>query len=198
MSSLYLLHKPYRVLSQFRDHEGRSTLADIIDIPDIYPAGRLDYESEGLLLLSDDGQLIHRISHPRHKQPKTYWVQVEGVPGDDALAALRGGIPLNDGMTRPARVQRLKTPDVPERDPPVRQRQNIPTHWLEITLSEGRNRQVRRMTAHVDLPTLRLIRVAVGPWRLGDLKPGEWRSETLHAPVSPKQGSSYRAGRVRR
>lgn len=198
MSSLYLLHKPYRVLSQFRDREGRSTLADLIDIPNIYPAGRLDYESEGLLLLSDDGELIHRISHPRHKQPKTYWVQIEGEPNESALKALRDGVVLNDGRTRPAKVRRLDIPDVAERYPPVRQRQCIPTHWLEITLQEGRNRQVRRMTAHVGLPTLRLIRVAIGPWRLDGLQPGEWRHDTLHAPAKPRTAPDRRARRLQR
>ncbi|WP_043527269.1 pseudouridine synthase [Litchfieldella xinjiangensis] len=184
MSSLYLLHKPFRMLSQFTDDQGRATLADVIDVPGIYAAGRLDYDSEGLLLLTDDGALIHRISDPRHKQPKTYWVQVEGEPGDAALDALRQGVTLKDGLTRPARIKRLDAPAVAPRQPPIRQRENAPTSWLEITLSEGRNRQVRRMTAHVEHPTLRLIRVAIGPWRLAELKAGEWRRETLHAPAA--------------
>ncbi|WP_444988794.1 pseudouridine synthase [Halomonas mongoliensis] len=187
MSTLYLLHKPYRMLSQFTDRAGddgerRATLADIIDVPGIYPAGRLDHDSEGLLLLCDDGELIHRISHPRHKQPKTYRVQVEGVPGDGALQALREGVELGDGMTKPARVRRLVESGLPERDPPLDPKRHPITSWLELTISEGRNRQVRRMTAHVGHPTLRLVRVAIGPWRLDGLAPGEWRRETLHAP----------------
>ncbi|QJQ95733.1 MULTISPECIES: pseudouridine synthase [Halomonadaceae] len=184
MSALYLLHKPYRMLSQFTDTEGRATLADCIDVPGVYAAGRLDYDSEGLLLLSDDGALIHRISDPRHKQPKTYWVQVEGEPDRVALAALRSGIMLADGPTRPAKVRLIDSPPVAERDPPIRQRSNAPTRWLELTISEGRNRQVRRMTAHVGHPTLRLVRSAIGPWRLEGLAPGQWRRETLHAPIT--------------
>ncbi|XKH60996.1 pseudouridine synthase [Halomonas sediminis] len=182
MSDLYLLHKPYRVLSQFSDREGRRTLSEFIDIKDIYPAGRLDYDSEGLLLLSADGGLIHRIAHPRHKQPKTYWVQVEGCPDETALQALRKGITLKDGPTRPAKVRLMSPPAFPERDPPIDSRRHPDTAWLELTISEGRNRQVRRMTAHVGFPTLRLIRAAIGAWRLDDLAPGEWRRETLHAP----------------
>ncbi|MBE0487680.1 MAG: pseudouridine synthase [Halomonas sp.] len=199
MSLLYLLHKPYRMLSQFTDRESgegerRATLADIIDVPGIYPAGRLDHDSEGLLLLSDDGELIHRISHPRHKQPKTYRVQVEGVPDDAALQALRTGVELKDGMTKPARVQRLESSGLPERDPPLEPKRHPVTTWLELTISEGRNRQVRRMTAHVGHPTLRLVRVAIGPWRLEGLAPGEWRRETLHAPA-PRRKPNARGGK---
>lgn len=198
MSTLYLLHKPYRMLSQFTDREGdndgrRATLADVIDVPGIYPAGRLDHDSEGLLLLSDDGELIHRISHPRHKQPKTYRVQVEGVPDEAALQALRHGVELRDGLTKPARVRHLETSDLPERAPPLDPKRHPLTSWLEITLSEGRNRQVRRMTAHVGFPTLRLVRVAIGPWRLDGLAPGEWRRETLHAPAAPRRTGPGRA-----
>ncbi|HSP58245.1 MAG TPA: pseudouridine synthase [Halomonas sp.] len=187
MSSLYLLHKPYRVLSQFTDRSAagentRATLADIIAIPGIYAAGRLDYDSEGLLLLTDDGQLIHRIADPRHKQPKVYRVQVEGYPNDAALQSLRSGIALKDGQTRPAKVRRLATSGLAERTPPLDPKRHPDTHWLEITLTEGRNRQVRRMLAHVGCPVLRLVRVAIGPWRLDDLAPGEWRREALHAP----------------
>lgn len=187
MSSLYLLHKPYRVLSQFTDRSAagekpRATLADIIAIPGIYAAGRLDYDSEGLLLLSDDGQLIHRIADPRHKQPKRYRVQVEGCPDDAALQALRHGVTLKDGQTRPAKVRRLATSDLAARDPPLDPKRHPDTQWLEMTLTEGRNRQVRRMLAHVGYPVLRLVRVAIGPWRLDGMAPGEWRSETLHAP----------------
>ncbi|SHF02390.1 23S rRNA pseudouridine2457 synthase [Modicisalibacter ilicicola DSM 19980] len=197
MSTLYLLHKPYRMLSQFTDERGgRATLKDVIDMPGIYAAGRLDYDSEGLLLLTDDGALIHRISDPRHKQPKTYWVQVEGEPGDTALDALRQGVTLKDGVTRPARVRRLSDPRVAPRQPPIRRRIETPTTWLEVVITEGRNRQVRRMTAHVGHPTLRLIRVAIGAWRLEGLAPGQWRSETLHAPMKPRP-SSARATRRR-
>ena len=205
MSALYLLHKPYRMLSQFTDRpasEGnatgdkrRATLADVIDVPGIYPAGRLDHDSEGLLLLSDDGELIHRISDPRHKQPKTYRVQVEGEPDEAALVALRNGVALRDGMTRPARVQRLASSGLPERDPPLDARRHPRTSWLELTLVEGRNRQVRRMTAHVGHPTLRLVRGAIGAWRLEGLAPGEWRKETLHAPRRPPSGD--RRGKAR-
>ncbi|PMR75462.1 pseudouridine synthase [Billgrantia endophytica] len=192
MSILYLLHKPYRMLSQFTDRpadadtEGggdrRATLADVIPVPGIYAAGRLDYDSEGLLLLTDDGALIHRISDPRHKQPKTYRVQVEGQPSDAALQALRNGVKLKDGTTRPAKARRLGTSGLPERNPPLDTKRHPVTTWLELTISEGRNRQVRRMTAHVGHPTLRLVRVAIGPWRLDGLAPGQWRQETLHAP----------------
>ncbi|MCK0746422.1 pseudouridine synthase [Chromohalobacter nigrandesensis] len=200
MSSLYLLHKPYQMLSQFTDTQGRATLASVIDVPGIYPAGRLDYDSEGLLLLTDDGALAHRISHPRHKQPKTYWVQVEGEPEEAALHALRRGITLKDGPTRPAQVRRLEASGIAgiaPRQPPVRHRNAIPTAWLEIVLGEGRNRQVRRMTAHVGYPTLRLIRVAIGAWHLDDLAPGNWRKETLHAPRR-KASTPVRRHRSRR
>lgn len=201
--NLYLLNKPYRMLSQFTDRasgegERRATLADAIDVPGIYPAGRLDYDSEGLLLLSDDGELIHRISHPRHKQPKTYRVQVEGIPDDDALRALRDGVELKDGRTRPAKVRRLAESGLPERDPPLDTRRHPITTWLELIISEGRNRQVRRMTAHVGHPTLRLVRTAIGPWRLDGLAPGEWRRETLHAPRKPAPGRRHRGKGGRR
>ncbi|WP_168014863.1 pseudouridine synthase [Halomonas salinarum] len=203
MSTLYLLHKPFRMLSQFTDRSGepgerRATLADVIQVPDIYPAGRLDYDSEGLLLLCDDGELIHRIAHPKHKQPKTYWVQVEGEPDAAALEALRQGVLLNDGPTRPAKVRRLDAPPVGPRNPPVRERRQIPTRWLELTISEGRNRQVRRMTAEIGHPTLRLIRVAIGAWRLDGLAAGEWRRQTLHAPSKPQRpGEQGKAGKQR-
>ncbi|WP_027351551.1 pseudouridine synthase [Halotalea alkalilenta] len=189
MSSIYLLHKPYLTLSQFTDAappDGvpRATLAGLITIPGIYPAGRLDYDSEGLLLLTDDGALAARITHPKHKQPKTYWVQVEGIPAPSALESLRKGVMLNDGPTLPAKARVIAPPSIPERTPPIRSRAGIPTRWLELTIIEGRNRQVRRMTAHVGHPTLRLIRVAIGGWRLDGLAPGQWRRETLHAPVA--------------
>ena len=198
--NLYLLHKPYRMLSQFTDRappsgERRATLADVINVPGIYPAGRLDHDSEGLLLLSDDGELIHRISHPRHKQAKVYRVQVEGDPGDEALQALRQGVELGDGMTQPAKVRRLAESGLAERDPPLDPRRHPVTTWLELTIHEGRNRQVRRMTAHVGHPTLRLVRVAIGPWRLDGLAPGELRRETLHAPAATTK--RHRHGRTR-
>lgn len=175
MSRLLLFNKPYNVLSQFTDGDGRQTLADYIDIPGVYPAGRLDRDSEGLLLLTDDGKLQQRISDPRFKKPKTYWVQVEGIPDDAALQQLRRGVQLKDGMTRPATVRRIEAPALWPRNPPVRFRKHIPTSWLELVIREGRNRQVRRMTAAAGLPTLRLVRVAIGDWQLGDLAPGEWR-----------------------
>lgn len=198
MSTLYLLHKPYRMLSQFTDDQGRATLADVIDIPGVYAAGRLDYDSEGLLLLTDDGALINRISDPRHKQPKTYWVQVEGEPDAVALDALRHGVTLRDGPTRPAKVRRLQAPTVAPRHPPIRERANAPTGWLELTITEGRNRQVRRMTAEVGYPTLRLIRMAIGPWQLDGLAPGEWRRDVLHAPVTARRRPPPRSTRRRR
>lgn len=173
---ILLFNKPYRVMSQFSPMPGKATLAEYIRQPGVYPAGRLDYDSEGLLLLTDDGREQHRISHPRHKLPKSYLAQVEGEPDAAALAALRAGVTLNDG---PARAMAARV--VPEpgwlwpRDPPIRFRQAIPTAWLEISIGEGRNRQVRRMTAAVGLPTLRLIRTTIGPWTLDGLRPGESR-----------------------
>lgn len=174
---LIAFNKPYGVLCQFTDRSTppRRTLAEFGLPPDVYAAGRLDYDSEGLLLLTDDGSLAHRLTDPRHKQPKTYWVQVEGDPGDEQVAALRRGVALNDGLTRPAEVRRIDTPALWPRDPPVRFRKTVPDAWLEVIISEGRNRQVRRMTAAVGLPTLRLVRVAVGSHRLDDLPPGQWR-----------------------
>ncbi len=172
---LLLFNKPFGVLTQFRGGDGRPTLADYIDVKGVYPAGRLDRDSEGLLLLTDDGRLQHRITEPRHKLAKTYWVQVEREPDDAALATLSKGVVLNDGPTRPARVARIEEPILWERDPPVRYRKQVPTAWLALTIVEGRNRQVRRMTAAVGHPTLRLVRVAIGPLRLDGLAPGEWR-----------------------
>jgi 23S rRNA pseudouridine2457 synthase len=179
-SHLYLLNKPYDVLCQFTDKEGRTTLADYINIPNIYPAGRLDRDSEGLVLLTGDGALQSRLSHPRHKMEKTYQVQVEGEPDDAALAQLRGGVVIQGKKTLPARVRRIAEPGLWARHPPIRYRKNVPTSWIEITLTEGRNRQVRRMTAAVGCPTLRLVRVAIGPWKLDDLSPGEWREVAPH------------------
>ncbi|AWV05834.1 pseudouridine synthase [Marilutibacter maris] len=179
---LVAFNKPFNVLCQFTDRSGsqggspaRRTLAGFGLPADIYPAGRLDYDSEGLLLLTDDGRLAHRLTDPRHKQPKTYWVQVEGDPDDAQLRALRDGVVLKDGPTRPARIRRIETPPLWPRDPPVRFRKTVPDTWLELTIGEGRNRQVRRMTAAVGLPTLRLVRVAIGAVRLDGLAPGQWR-----------------------
>jgi len=175
MGRLILLNKPYRVLCQFEDEEGRATLADYVPLPDVYPAGRLDYESEGLVLLTDVGWLQHWITHPRHKLPKVYWVQVEGIPTPEALQQLAQGVVVKGERTRPARVRFIEPPPVWPRNPPIRERKSVPTSWLEITLTEGRKRQVRHMTAAVGYPTLRLIRWAIGPWQLGTLQPGEWR-----------------------
>ncbi len=175
---LVAFNKPFNVLCQFTDRSQppRATLASFGLPKGVYAAGRLDHDSEGLLLLTDDGGLAHRLTDPRHKQDKTYWVQVEGVPTPEKLQALRDGVPLNDGPTLPARVQSLETPPALwPRDPPVRFRKTVPDAWLAITLREGRNRQVRRMTAAVGLPTLRLVRVSMGPHSLGELLPGQWR-----------------------
>lgn len=175
MARLILFNKPYGVLTRFTDARARATLADYVAIPGVYPAGRLDANSEGLLLLTDDGALQHRISDPRHKLEKIYWAQVEGMPAAPALAMLRAGVIIQGRRTRPAQVKITPPPAVGPRQPPIRERRHIPTCWLEIVLTEGRNHQVRRMTAAVGHPTLRLIRYAVGPWTLDALRPGEWR-----------------------
>ena len=177
--TLVLFNKPYGVMSQFTDRAGaasaRRTLSDFIDLPGVYPAGRLDLDSEGLLLLTDDGRLQARIADPKHKTPKTYLVQVEGEVTDRALAALRRGVELKDGLTRPAEVERIDDPQVWPRDPPIRVRRSIPDCWIRLTIREGRNRQVRRMTAAVGHPTLRLIRWSIGAWALDGVLPGEWK-----------------------
>ena len=175
MSRVILLHKPYGVLCQFTGDGARPTLANFVKIPGVYAAGRLDVDSEGLLVLTDDGRLQQRIADPRFAHEKIYWAQVEGEPTDDALEKLRRGVRLTEGPTRPAKARRIADPAFAPRVPPIRVRALIPTSWIELVLSEGRNRQVRRMTAAVGHPTLRLVRVGVGPWRLDGLAPGKWR-----------------------
>jgi 23S rRNA pseudouridine2457 synthase len=175
MVQIVLFNKPYGVLCQFTDGSGRATLADYIPMKGVYPAGRLDLDSEGLVVLTDEGRLQHRISDPRHKLDKSYWVQVEGEPDGQALARLSNGVLLKDGMTAPAEVESIAEPEIWPRTPPIRYRAKIPTTWLQLTIREGRNRQVRRMTAAVGFPTLRLIRHRIGNWRLDGLKPGEYR-----------------------
>lgn len=179
MSRLILFNKPYGVLSQFTDGAARATLSDYLALPGVYPAGRLDRDSEGLLLLTDDGRLQARIADPKYKLAKTYLVQVEGEPGEEALAALRRGVRLKDGMTLPAAVEAIARPDLWPRDPPIRVRKAIPDCWLSLTIREGRNRQVRRMTAAVGLPTLRLVRWQIGEWTVDGLAPGEWCEVTV-------------------
>lgn len=184
-----LFHKPYGVLTQFTPEPGSAhrTLKDFIDVPNVYAAGRLDADSEGLLLLTTDGDLQHLLTDPRHAHPRTYWAQVEGTPQPEALEQLRRGVQLKDGATRPAEVRLLDgEPDLPPRDPPIRVRLSIPTAWLELTLTEGRNRQVRRMTAAAGLPTLRLVRAAIGTLTLEGLAAGEWRD------LSPKETKDLR------
>lgn len=168
--------KPYGVLTRFTDVSERPTLADYIDVPNVYPVGRLDADSEGLLLLTDDGLLSARLTQPRYAHPRTYWAQVERIPGEDALEQLCNGVVIQGQKTRPAQAQLIAEPDLPERPVPIRVRRSIPTAWIELTLTEGRNRQVRRMTAAVGHPTLRLIRVRIGTITLAGLKPGQWRT----------------------
>ncbi len=182
MAGIILFNKPYGVLSQFTDSEGRPTLADFLDAPGYRVAGRLDFDSEGLLLLTDDGRLQQQIANPRHKQFKTYLVQVEGQIDEEALKRLEQGVELRDGPTRPARARSVNTPDLWPRQPPVRQRKTVPDSWLELSIREGRNRQVRRMTAAVGYPTLRLVRLRIGDWQLGDLAPGSWHRKVIHMP----------------
>lgn len=184
MARLILFNKPYDVLSQFTDAgspTARATLSDFIDVPGVYPAGRLDRDSEGLLLLTDDGRFQARIADPRFKLPKTYLVQVEGAPSEAALDQLRRGVTLNDGPTRPAQVECIAPPVLWPRNPPIRFRKNVPDHWLRLTIHEGRNRQVRRMTAAVGLPTLRLVRWRIGDWSVEGIAPGSWSE----APIAP-------------
>ncbi len=177
MAKVVLLNKPFRVLSQFRQHENKTTLAEFIHDKSLRLAGRLDFDSEGLLVLTDDGKLAQQISNPRYKKPKTYWAQVEGEPDASAIEHLRKGVALKDGPTRPAKARLIDEPEqLWSRSPPIRYRADIPTRWIELTIAEGRNRQVRRMTAAVGHPTLRLVRVSVGDWQLDGLQPGESRT----------------------
>lgn len=182
MARLILLNKPYDVLSQFTDAKSptpRTTLSDYVAVPGVYPAGRLDRDSEGLMLLTDDGRLQARIADPKFKLPKTYLIQVEGDPDDAALAPLRGGVMLKDGMTLPAEVERIGDPALWPRDPPVRFRKSVPDGWISLTIREGRNRQVRRMTAAIGFPTLRLVRWRIGEWTIDGLAPGEMREVSV-------------------
>ncbi|HIK80556.1 MAG TPA: pseudouridine synthase [Porticoccaceae bacterium] len=173
MSKLIIFNKPFQVLCQFTDEAGRKTLADYVEIKEVYPAGRLDFDSEGLLLLTDDGKLQAQISHPKNKLPKTYWAQVEGIATQEDCDALMAGVQLKDGMAKAVSCKILSEPELWERIPPIRVRKSIPDSWIELVIDEGRNRQVRRMTAAVNLPTLRLVRVAIGKWSLGGLQPGQ-------------------------
>ncbi|MGF1547477.1 MAG: pseudouridine synthase [Thiotrichales bacterium] len=193
-SRVILLNKPFGFLSQFTDDGARPTLAALVPVPGVYPAGRLDRDSEGLLVLTDDGALQHRIAHPRHRGGKTYWVQIEGEPTPAALEHLRHGVVLNDGPTLPAEADLIDEPvGLWPRDPPIRVRRAIPTCWLSLTLREGRNRQVRRMTAAVGHPTLRLIRYRVGDWTLDGIAPGAWRELAVHPPTRETRAQPRRA-----
>ena len=187
MAKIILFNKPFQVLSQFTDAQGRATLADYLSAPGFRVAGRLDYDSEGLLLLTDDGLLQQQIANPRHKQWKTYRVQVEGEPGDVAIQQWVDGVELKDGPTLPARARRIPAPRIWPRTPPVRERKSVPDSWLELSIREGRNRQVRRMTAALGFPTLRLVRICIGDWSVEGLLPGEHRELTVHMPPRPQR-----------
>jgi 23S rRNA pseudouridine2457 synthase len=192
MAELLLFNKPYGVLSQFQDHDGHPGLKHYIRQPGVYPMGRLDRDSEGLLLLSGDGRLQARITDPKNKMPKTYLVQVEGEITPEAVTKLADGVMLNDGMTRPAKIKKIPPPDL--WSPPIRVRKNHPTSWIELQITEGRNRQVRRMTAAVVFPTLRLVRSAIGPWMLGDIKPGDYARDNVHLPQQKASGKTKTNG----
>lgn len=199
MSRLILLNKPYGVLTQFTDEDGRATLKDYVPVPGVYPCGRLDSDSEGLVVLTDDGALQARIADPRHKLPKTYWAQVERVPEAPALQQLARGVDLGDFITKPCQARLIgEPPDLWPRNPPIRYRAAIPTAWVELVLREGKNRQVRRMTAKVGYPTLRLIRWAVGPWTLEGLAPGQWREVVLDKELAEKLAVSCQPNDKRR
>jgi len=198
MARLILFNKPFRVLSQFTDGQGRATLADYLDAPACRVAGRLDYDSEGLLLLTDDGRLQQHIANPRHKQWKTYLVQVEGEVDEEAAATLAAGVTLNDGPTLPATARRVPAPELWDRNPPVRTRKSVPDSWLELSIQEGRNRQVRRMTALMGLPTLRLLRTTIGEWSLGDLLPGQYRELIVQLPEAAAQRMARHSRRLSR
>lgn len=199
MATLLLINKPFNTLCQFTDSEGRDTLASILpegEFKDFYPAGRLDMDSEGLLILTNDGSLQHRISHPSQKLEKTYWVQVEGDISQEALSHLEAGVILKDGKTKPAKAKKITPPsNLWNRSPPVRERKNIPTSWISLSISEGKNRQVRRMTAAVNFPTLRLIRAAIGPWHLNNLAPGEYKKENVHLPPAKQERRTPQANK---
>ncbi|HEY6130778.1 MAG TPA: pseudouridine synthase [Halioglobus sp.] len=192
MARIILFNKPFNVLSQFTDDQGRATLADFLFAPNCRVAGRLDYDSEGLLLLTDDGRLQQQIANPVNKQWKTYLAQVEGTVDNVAVTKLASGVTLNDGLTLPARARRVPSPILWERDPPVRARKTIPDSWLELSLREGRNRQVRRMTAAIGFPTLRLVRTAIGEWSLDDLQPGQYRELAVHRPAATTPRKPFR------
>ena len=194
-STLVLFNKPYNVLSQFTARQGVACLADYLEIKNIYPAGRLDRDSEGLLLLTDDGKLQAQITNPRFKLPKTYLVQVEGSISKEALALLEAGIALNDGMTRPAQARAIVEPELWPRNPPIRKRQKIPTSWVELTIKEGRNRQVRRMLAATGFPVLRLIRTRIGTWDLAELQPGMYKRLSVNLPIPDKPKRAIRKQR---
>lgn len=181
MSTLVLFNKPFGVICQFSPDPRHPSLAEYIPIKDVYPAGRLDHDSEGLLLLTDDGKLQHKIAHPKNKMSKTYWAQVDGNITDEAIEQLRKGLELKDGLTLPAKCKRIPEPEqLWPREPPIRVRKNIPTSWIELTIKEGRNRQIRRMTAATGFPTLRLIRYGIGEWHLKNLLPGEFTTQEMY------------------